>query len=133
MDVVCPSCGAGEQQAGKYCENCGYLIPPAGAAPVVAPVAHAAAAAAAPPWNPSLRFALVLDGAPRADEGFTVNSVGEFLLGRLDQDTGNAVDVDLRRWVQPLDIDGQKQYLVHRRQCYIGLAADGAATIRACP
>src|SRR5262249_47656575 len=42
-------------------------------------------------------------------------------------------DIDLRQWVQPLDIHGQMQYLVHRKQCYLGLAADGAVTIRPCP
>ena len=48
-------------------------------------------------------------------------------------ETGTPVDIDVRQWVQPLDVQGQKMYLVHRRQCYLGLAQDGTVTIRACP
>jgi hypothetical protein len=59
--------------------------------------------------------------------------VGEYLLGRTDSESGSQADIDLRQWVQPLDTHGQKHYLVHRKQCYLGLTADGAVTIRACP
>jgi hypothetical protein len=55
------------------------------------------------------------------------------MLGRTDMDSGSQVDVDLREWVKPLDLHGQMQYLVHRKQCYLGLADDGAVTIRPCP
>lgn len=153
MQVVCPNCGAAGQEPGKYCENCGYLIPDdAGQSPAGVIVGAAAQAVPVPtsssvmpsvtpasgPATPSpsavgAQFALVRDGHANLNEGFTIGQVGEFLIGRMDQDSGTQVDVDLRQWVQPLDIHGQKQYLVHRKQCYIGLAQDEVVTIRSCP
>ena len=65
-------------------------------------------------------------------EGFTLTQPGEFLVGRPNNETGTGVDIDLRQWVQPLDIDGQKQYLVHRNQCFLGLTPTGEVTIRGC-
>ncbi|HEX9989417.1 MAG TPA: hypothetical protein VGE45_13195, partial [Chloroflexia bacterium] len=91
----------------------------------------APATAAAP--APGAHFAVIRDGQPSALEGFTIARTGEFLVGRPDMETGTPVDIDVRQWVQPLDVQGQKMYLVHRRQCYLGLAQDGTVTIRACP
>jgi hypothetical protein len=51
----------------------------------------------------------------------------------MDQETGHQVDVDLRQWVQPLYVSGGKQYLVHRKQCFIELSADGQVSIKPCP
>jgi len=131
---------------GKFCENCGYFIPadtqPSPPTPAVdtsatpsttpaSPGASAPASGAAAPG--SAQFAVVRDGTVDPSEGFTITQVGEYLLGRTDSDTGSQADVDLRQWVQPLEISGQKQYLVHRKQCYLGIATDGAVTIRACP
>src|SRR5215210_1042806 len=151
MEVVCPSCGAGGQFAGKYCESCGFLIPadtvagPAMTTPVdpatlaAQPSAgNGAAMQAAPPQNVAAtstmgaQFAIVRDGQASLNEGFTLTRAGEFLVGRMDQDTGHQVDVDLRQWVQPIEVGGQKQYLVHRKQCYIGLADGGIVTIKPC-
>ncbi|HYP38957.1 MAG TPA: hypothetical protein VEX13_01225 [Chloroflexia bacterium] len=97
-----------------------------GAGVGVAPTTAAAPAAGA-------HFAVIRDGQPSALEGFTIARTGEFLVGRPDMETGTPVDIDVRQWVQPLDVQGQKMYLVHRRQCYLGLAQDGTVTIRACP
>jgi hypothetical protein len=162
MEVVCPNCGSGGQFAGKYCENCGYLIPadaasvvpaadPAPAVttpvdPLVVPAASAsqpvpASATAAQPGAQQrvgststigAQFAIVRDGQASLNEGFTITRESEFLVGRMDPETGHQVDVDLRQWVQPIEVGGQKQYLIHRKQCYIGLAAGGVATIRSC-
>jgi hypothetical protein len=63
--------------------------------------------------------------------GFTIRQKGEFLLGRPDNETGTKPDIDLRQWVKPLDVGGQQQYLVSRRQCYLGITEDGTPTIRA--
>jgi hypothetical protein len=79
------------------------------------------------------QFVVVRDGRPSLDEGFTITRVGEFLVGRMDQESGTQVDVDVRQWVQPFDIQGQKQYLVHRKQCYIGLTPADEVTIRSYP
>ena len=46
---------------------------------------------------------------------------------------GSQADIDVRQWVQPMDIHGQKQYLIHRKQCYIALKDDGTVTLRSCP
>jgi hypothetical protein len=81
----------------------------------------------------SAKFAAVKDGQPDAQDGFTITREGEFLVGRLDTESATRPDVDLRRWVQPLEIGGKQQYLVHRKQCYLGLVADGTATIRPAP
>lgn len=152
MEVVCPACGAGEQFAGKYCESCGFLIPAdaaSGIAPATTPDAPTAQAdptatqpalATAQPsaqqgsaaQTTGAQFAVVRDGQASLNEGFTLTRQGEFLVGRMDQDTGHQVDVDLRQWIQPIDIGGQKQYLIHRKQCYIGLADGGVVTIRPC-
>src|SRR3954462_2622683 len=80
-----------------------------------------------------VRFAVVRGGKANPDEGFTITRTGEFLVGRTDTESANTPDIDLRQWVQPLDIHGTKQYLVHRKQCFLGLAPNGAVTIRACP
>lgn len=156
MLIVCPDCGADGQEVGKYCENCGRLLTAADAQ--AAPVApwnptpappDPAAGATAPPWNSppadpttggaptaaptgGARFAVVRNGQADPADGFTITHVGEFLVGRPNLEAGTGVDVDLRQWVQPFGINGQKQYLVHRSQCFLGLAADGAVTIRAC-
>src|SRR5689334_16187228 len=137
MQVVCPSCGTPGQEAGKYCENCGYLIPEsagqaapdAQAAPdsvpaVTASAGAGAAQAATPgvtvtgPTSPpgvvpgsdtasaqviGAQFAVVRDGQANLNEGFTITRPGEFLVGRMDQESGHQVDVDLRQWVQPID------------------------------
>ena len=79
------------------------------------------------------QFAVVRDGAANLNEGFTINRAGEFLVGRMDQETGHQVDIDTRQWVEPIEVGGQKQYLVHRKQCYIVLAADGVVSLRSCP
>jgi hypothetical protein len=55
------------------------------------------------------------------------------MLGRSDLESGSQADIDLREWVQPMDLHGQMQFLVHRKQCYLGMQADGAVTIRSCP
>src|SRR5262249_17520735 len=137
MEVVCPNCGASGQEAGKFCENCGYAIPvdagqsvPAPAAQGVdtgAPVdpsaqapaqaAHPAAARADASQagvqpQPSAgvvlgaQFAVVRNGQPDLNQSFTISRVGEFLVGRVDQETGHQVDIDLRQWVQPIDVGG---------------------------
>lgn len=159
MEVNCPNCTAPMQEAGKYCENCGYFIPadagqagsgpssvvPDPGAPTVAPTPGvptqldtAAAPASTPPVAPAppsvgAQFAVVQNGLANLNEGFTISRVGEFLVGRMDQETGHQVDVDLRQWVQPIDVGGQKQYLIHRKQCYIGLTADDVVTLRSAP
>ncbi len=156
MLIVCPDCGADGQEVGKYCENCGRLLTAADAqaAPVApwnptpAPPVAADPGSATPPWNPvpadpaagpaavpttgGARFAVVRNGQADPADGFTITHVGEFLVGRPNLEAGTGVDVDLRQWVQPFESNGQKQYLVHRSQCFLGLAADGAVTIRAC-
>jgi hypothetical protein len=155
--IVCPDCGADQQEVGKYCENCGRLLTAADAqapAPVAAPSTPAPwnAAPATPPvasdpapWNAvpaggapaippgSARFAVVRNGQANPAEGFTITHEGEFLVGRPNIEAGSGVDVDLRQWVQPLDLNGQKQYLIHRRQCFLGIGTDGVVTIRPCP
>ncbi len=149
MFVVCPDCGADQQEVGKYCENCGRLIT---AADVTAGVSHTPAPAPVPapappvsnPWDPPVavspppqalgraHFAVVQNGQAIPAEGFTLTAPGEFLVGRPNNETGTGVDIDLRQWVQPLDIAGQKQYLVHRNQCFLGLTPTGEVTIRGC-
>lgn len=149
MFVVCPDCGADQQEVGKYCENCGRLItmedvasgvssppppPPPSHNPWDPPLA-APAAVPGPPPAPTLghaHFAVVRNGQANPAEGFTLTQPGEFLVGRPNNETGTGVDIDLRQWVQPLDIEGQKQYLVHRNQCFLGLTPDGEVTIRGC-
>jgi hypothetical protein len=84
----------------------------------------------APPGG--ARFAVVRGGQPDPADGFTITHTGEYLVGRPNLEAGTGVDVDLRQWVQPFDYDGQKQYLVHRNQCFLGVAADGTITIRPC-
>ncbi|MDQ3703708.1 MAG: zinc ribbon domain-containing protein [Chloroflexota bacterium] len=163
MEVICPNCGATGQEAGKFCENCGFAIPadagasPPGQQPSVADSAQPdpasavsgvpvqAAAGASPgtsgAGNPGVggpnvvgaQFVVVRDGRPSLDEGFTITRVGEFLVGRMDPESGTQVDVDVRQWVQPFDVQGQKQYLIHRKQCYIGLTADDLVTLRSYP
>jgi len=150
MFVVCPDCGADQQEVGKYCENCGRLITPADAQGSGAAAPAGAAPWSAPPptpagvtpWNTpttppatsagGARFAVVRNGQPNPAEGFTITHAGEYLVGRPNQEAGTGVDIDLRQWVQPLDLNGQKQFLVHRSQCFLGLAQDGTVTIRAC-
>ncbi|MDQ5825530.1 MAG: hypothetical protein M3441_15155 [Chloroflexota bacterium] len=170
MEVICPNCGATGQEAGKFCENCGFAIPadagasPQGQQPSVAdstqsdpssaasgapvqamagdPPGVAVASPAVPSTgNPGVggpnvvgaQFVVVRDGRPSLDEGFTITRVGEFLVGRMDPESGTQVDIDVRQWVQPFDVQGQKQYLIHRKQCYIGLTADDLVTIRSYP
>ncbi|HVF99544.1 MAG TPA: hypothetical protein VND68_06880 [Chloroflexia bacterium] len=163
MEVICPNCGATGQEAGKFCENCGFAIPddagassqvqPAdasstqpdmsGAAPgavgqvVASPGASPGVAGASSgiggPQVVGAQFVVVRDGRPSLDEGFTITRVGEFLVGRMDPESGTQVDVDVRQWVQPFDVQGQKQYLVHRKQCYIGLTPTDEVTIRTYP
>ncbi len=160
MYIVCPDCGADQQEVGKYCENCGRLLteadaqaaapaapapwnPPASAS-AAPPPAWTAPAAPPPPWAApaagpaaapaaTAHFGVVRNGQADAAQGFTLTHAGEYLVGRPNQETGSGVDVDLRQWVQPLDIGGQKQYLVHRNQCFLGIGADGVVTIRPCP
>ncbi len=145
----CENCGrlltAADAQAG-------YTPPPQVATPVApappwnapdpsatlrnaAPVAPAGVNAQSSPYNPQsagARFAVVGNGHADPADGFTITAVGEFLVGRPNLEAGTGVDVDVRQWVQPFESNGQKQYLVHRSQCFLGLAADGAVTIRAC-
>jgi hypothetical protein len=155
--VTCPQCGTPNQEPGKYCENCGVLIPadasqaspdaaaqPAGTAPdaqpapadtlpVTAPQDASTGDAPAAVQTPQAHFAVVHGDQANPQEGFTITRPGEFLVGRVDLDTQTNVDIDLRQWVSPIEVGGQKQYLVHRKQCYVGLGADGQATIRPVP
>ncbi len=163
MEVICPNCGATGQEAGKFCENCGFSIPagagaspqgqqppaadstqpdPGGAAGGVATqavpgvssgVAAAGTSGVAGPNVVGAQFAVVRDGRANLDEGFTITRVGEFLVGRMDPESGTQVDIDVRQWVQPFEVQGQKQYLIHRKQCYIGLTADEIVTLRSWP
>jgi hypothetical protein len=79
------------------------------------------------------QFAVVRNGAANPAEGFTITRIGEYLVGRTDLESGSQADIDLRQWVQPMEIQGQKQYIVHRRQCYLALTAEGDVTIRSAP
>ena len=81
----------------------------------------------------SAQFAIVIQGKADPAQGFTITRPGEYLVGRTDAESGSQADIDVRQWVQPMDIHGQKQYLVHRKQCYLALTADDAVTIRPCP
>lgn len=81
----------------------------------------------------SAQFAVVQSGQANPAVGFTITRAGEYLVGRSDTESGSMADIDVRQWVQPLDIHGQKQYLVHRKQCYLSLTPEGAVTIRSCP
>jgi hypothetical protein len=160
MTVTCPNCGATEQEVGKFCENCGFFIDSADAKAPVAPTPDPNAsptpttattatstpplttptsgivppqAGGTPPPQGSAQFCLVLNGKVDPAEGFTITRAGEYLIGRTDVESGSQADIDVRQWVQPMDIHGQKQYLVHRKQCYVSLKDDGTVTIRACP
>ena len=153
--ITCPSCGTADQEVGKFCENCGFFIASADAAPppattngpttqdpntgtststptpvintgVGTPVAGTAAPGTA-------QFAVVRNGAANPAEGFTITRIGEYLVGRTDLESGSQADIDLRQWVQPMEIQGQKQYIVHRRQCYLALTAEGDVAIRMAP
>src|SRR3954452_11815645 len=55
-------------------------------------------------------FAIVRDDQADPDDGFTITRQGEFLVGRLDTETGSAVDIDLRQWVKPVEVEGRQQY-----------------------
>jgi hypothetical protein len=157
MIVTCPSCGTPNQEVGKYCENCGFFIASPDAQPQVAPVSQPQPQAQPQPQSQpagaaldvptgimaptpgvqapagSAQFAVVRAGKANPSEGFTITRMGEYLLGRPDNESGTLVDIDVRQWVQPMDMQGQKQYLVHRRQCYLGIGSDGAVTVRAFP
>jgi hypothetical protein len=91
----------------------------------------AASSVAAPALK--AQFAVVHSDQANPDDGFTITLPGEFLVGRLDTETGSPVDIDLRQWVKPMDVDGRQQYLIHRHQCYLGLTVDGVPMVRACP
>jgi hypothetical protein len=158
MTITCPNCGATDQEVGKFCENCGFFIdsadakapvmpapdpaasstPPApgsAAPPIITPISGIvpppAGGAAAP--KGSAQFCLVLNGKVDPAEGFTITRAGEYLIGRTDVESGSQADIDVRQWVQPMDIHGQKQYLIHRKQCYVALKDDGTVTLRSCP
>jgi hypothetical protein len=112
-------------------------IDTAGADPATASPALTPAGVFAPPVAVAgnamkAHFAVVRNDAADPDDGFTITRPGEFLVGRLDTETGSPVDIDLRQWVKPVEVEGRQQYLVHRHQCYLGLTPDGAALIRAC-
>ena len=100
-------------------------------APVTGIVPPPQSGASAP--SGSAQFALVIEGKADPAQGFTITRPGEYLVGRTDTESNSQADIDVRQWVQPMDIHGQKQYLIHRKQCYLALTADGAVTIRSCP
>src|SRR5207248_3809486 len=79
------------------------------------------------------RFAIVQNGKADPSHGFTIAQAGAYLVGRSDPDSDSQADIDVRQWVQPMEMHGQMQYLIHRKQCYITLTDSGAVTIRACP
>ncbi|MEO5951631.1 MAG: hypothetical protein ABIQ44_04100 [Chloroflexia bacterium] len=81
----------------------------------------------------SAQFAVVISRTVDASKGFTITRAGEYLVGRSDTESNSQADIDVRQWVQPMDIHGTKQYLVHRKQCYLALTPEGAVTIRSCP
>lgn len=152
--ITCPSCGTAGQEVGKFCENCGFFIESADATPPptttngptmqdpssgtttadptqVVNTGVAAPAAGASPGT--AQFAVVRNGIANPAEGFTITRIGEYLVGRTDLETGSQADIDLRQWVAPMEIHGQRQYIVHRRQCYVALTAEGDVTIRSAP
>jgi hypothetical protein len=152
--ITCPSCGAAGQEVGKFCENCGFFIASADAVPppttngpttqdpsgisTSTPTPVINTGVAAPPDTGlagpgTAQFAVVRDRAANPAEGFTITRIGEYLVGRTDLETGSQADIDLRQWVQPMEIQGQRQYIVHRRQCYLALTAEGDVTIRSAP
>lgn len=159
MLIRCPDCGAEGQEVGKFCENCGRLLsesdvgatasnPPTGpTAPVpdpaigdtgAQPATTTTGATTLPTPSPQAtvsegaQFAVVRANGADPTLGFAIQQPGEFLVGRPNAETGAKPDIDVRQWVEPIEVGGQKQYLIHRRQCYLGLLADGSATIRAC-
>jgi hypothetical protein len=154
--ITCPSCGTANQEIGKFCENCGFFIASADATPPPTtsngpttrdPASGTSTASPTPVINTGVgappvvgeaapgtaQFAVVRDGAANPAEGFTITRIGEYLVGRTDLETGSQADIDLRQWVQPMEIHGQRQYIVHRRQCYLALTAEGDVTIRSAP
>lgn len=162
MTIPCPSCATPDQEVGKFCENCGYFIAsadpipqpavnpaqgtPAAASPTPqalgtdpAPVIPPVTGIVPPPQtgasapSGSAQFAVVILGKADPAQGFTITKTGEYLVGRSDAESGNQADIDVRQWVQPMIIQGQKQYLIHRRQCYLALTAEGDVTIRSSP
>lgn len=129
--VGCPTCGAPGQEVGKYCDNCGAMVA-AGAPGTGAPVG---AATQQPAVTQGLaRFGLVgEDGTADEARGFSLSGPAEVLVGRPDPAPGaEPVGIDLRSWVQPYEVEGQKMYLVHRKQCYLVVRDDGSVAIRPC-
>ncbi len=81
----------------------------------------------------SAQFAIVVAGMADPAKGFTITRAGEYLVGRTDTESNSQADIDVRQWVQPMEIHGQKQYLIHRKQCYLSLTPEGTVTVRSCP
>lgn len=136
MLIRCPDCGTEGQEVGKYCENCGRSLTEADAGatqsdPVTAPTMPVPAATSDPQPPGGAQFAVVTEKGVDPANGFTIRQKGEFLVGRPDNEAGTKPDIDLRQWVKPLDVGGQQQYLVSRRQCYLGITEEGTVTIRA--
>src|SRR4051812_47052064 len=92
---------------------------PATSSPTLAPAGVFAPPAGVASTAMKAHFAVVRNDQVDPDDGFTITRPGEFLVGRLDTETGSPADIDLRQWVKPVEADGRQQYLVHRHQCYL--------------
>lgn len=138
--MKCPSCGATDQEVGKFCEQCGSKVEPAAAdvASDAAPAADAApsnggvaanggkpdadgaggTAVSDDPLAP-LRFIRLENGIFNRDQAFDVPVGSRLLVGRTDPVNGVFPEVDVTMWSARVPTPEGALYTIHRKQCTI--------------
>ncbi|MDQ4078763.1 MAG: hypothetical protein M3220_21290 [Chloroflexota bacterium] len=138
--TTCPTCGATDQEVGKYCEQCGGLIEATtvdavpDTADVDTPSSATPTAADATPGAAGLaRFVRVENGVLKEDQAFAVPVGAQLLVGRTDPATGVFPEVDVTAWSERVPTSDGPLYTIHRKQCYISRDQEGRVWIRDYP
>lgn len=130
----CPACDAPNQHIGKFCEQCGTRVEPAGGGATTGTLANAALPdQATTPTNGEARFILVNNGVLDMTRTFTVPRGSKLLIGRTDLSSDPArrtvPDVDVSAWARRVQTSDGPLYTIHRRQCYLSCDTEGVVRL----
>lgn len=121
MVIKCPKCGEDNKDSAVLCVNCGEILALDASDAQMAPKTGSATPKVGKTTedNENIPFSLrlVKDGALTDEEIELGNDDFELTLGRYDLDQNIIPDIDLAKWLIPIEAkDGTKGYTVSRKQ-----------------
>lgn len=131
--IQCPTCGATDQEVGKFCEKCGGKVEVTAPDAPVTPTVSVPTDALPAQKSPAMRFIRLENGVFNRDHAFDVPVGATLLLGRTDPLNGIFPEVDITMWSKRVQTPEGALYTVHRKQCVVSRDQEGRVWIKDYP